>query len=415
MGKLTIQQCNQLYKQVGTPCFLINEDLFIENIQRIKCAFQKEYNNTIVSYSFKTNYIPYICKLAKNNGCKAEVVSYLEYQIAKQVGFAPKDIIMNSPLKRYEEFETAILEGAQVNIDSFYELSHLELIRKNHPNEELKVGIRVNVPIVDENGVSAIYGEEKVGRFGFVDDEIPDVVRRLRELNCEIICIHGHTSSKNRAIFNYIQISRRLIDVAEKYSLKPQYLDLGGGYFGPVPQGMFTDRHVPAYEEYATEIFKYLNKDEWFKANKPSIIIEPGMSVAASSMSYIARVHDIKHRVDRRIAQTDGTMFHVRQNMADFNLPFYIVAKEKTLQEQEETVHFAGASCMESDLIRRCTTKQKVDVGDYIVIDNVGAYTFVMASSFIQYLPYIAVVNGNGINKLRQSRDFDNFIEVFSV
>lgn len=415
MEKLTIQQCNQLYKQVGTPCFLINEDLFIENIQRIKRAFHNEYNNTIVSYSFKTNYIPYICNLAKNNGCKAEVVSFLEYQIAKQVGFAPEDIIMNSPLKRYEEFETAILEGALVNIDSFYELSHLKLIRKKHPKDELKVGVRINVPIVDENGVSAIYGEEKVGRFGFVDDEIPEVIRQLREMNCDIVCIHGHTSSKNRAIYNYIQISRRLIDVADKYSLKPHYLDLGGGFFGPVPQGMFTDRQVPTYEEYATDIFKYLNNDEWFKTNKPSIIIEPGMSVAASSMTYIARVHDIKHRVDRRIAQTDGTMFHVRQNMADFKLPFYIVTREESLREQEETVHFAGASCMESDLIRRCTTKQKVDVGDYVVIDNVGAYTFVMASSFIQYLPYIAVLKGDGIKKLRQSRDFDNFIEVFSL
>ena len=415
MEKLTIQQCDQLYEQVGTPCFLINEDLFIENIQRIKRAFHNKYNNTIVSYSFKTNYIPYICNLAKNNGCKAEVVSFLEYQIAKHVGFAPEDIIMNSPLKRFEEFETVILEGALINIDSFYELSHLELIRKKHPNEELKVGVRINVPIVDENGVSAIYGEEKVGRFGFVDEEIPEVIRQLREMNCDIVCIHGHTSSKNRAIYNYIQISRRLIDVADKYSLKPQYLDLGGGFFGPVPQGMFTDRHVPTYEEYATEIFEYLNNDEWFKTNKPGIIIEPGMSVAASSMTYISRVHDIKHRVDRRIAQTDGTIFHVRQNMADFKLPYYIVTREKSLLEQEETVHFAGASCMESDLIRRCTTKQKVDVGDFIVIDNVGAYTFVMASSFIQYLPYIAVINDNGIKKLRQSRDFDNFIEVFSL
>lgn len=415
MDKLTFQQCDQLYKQVGTPCFLINEDLFVENIRRIKRAFQNEYNNTLVSYSFKTNYIPYICNLAKSNGCKAEVVSFLEYQIAKQVGFAPKDIIMNSPLKRYEEFETAIFEGALVNIDSFYELSHLELIRKKRPNDKLKVGVRVNVSIVDENGVSAIYGEEKVGRFGFVDEELPEVIRRLREMNCDIVCIHGHTSSKNRAIYNYIQISRRLIDVADKYSLKPQYLDLGGGFFGPVPEGMFTDRHVPTYEEYASDIFKFLNKNEWFMANKPGIIIEPGMSVAASSMTYIARVHDIKHRVDRRIAQTDGTMFHVRQNMADFKLPYYIVTRERALQEQEETVHFTGASCMESDLIRRCATKQIVDVGDYVVIDNVGAYTFVMASSFIQYLPYIAVLKGDGIKKIRQSRDFDNFIEVFSL
>lgn len=415
MKKLTINQCDIVHQQVGTPCYLINEDLFVENLQHIKVAFLNEYEKTIVSYSFKTNYAPYICKLAKDYGFKAEVVSYLEYQIAKHVGFEPNDIIMNSPIKRYEEFETAILEGALVNIDSFYELSHLEKIRKSNPSKPIQIGIRINVPIVDESGVSAIYGEEKIGRFGFVDSELDEVIKSLQNLDCEIVCLHGHTSSKNRAISNYHQIGKRLIDVAKAYNLTPRYIDLGGGFFGPVPEGMFLDRHVPTYEEYAHDIFEYFNGFDWFVDNRPYIVIEPGMSVAASSMSYIARVHDIKHRDDRRIAQTDGTMFHVRQNMADFNLPYYIVTRDNTLQDQEETVHFSGASCMESDLLKRCSTKHKVNVGDYIVIDNVGAYTFVMASSFIQYLPYMAILKDNSVRMLRKSRDFENFIDIFSI
>lgn len=139
------------------------------------------------------------------------------------------------------------------------------------------------------------------------------------------------------------------------------------------------------------------------------------MSVAASSMSYLARVHDIKHRDDRRIAQTDGTMFHVRQNMAGFNLPFYVVTRNTAQLPTDEMVHFSGASCMESDLLKCCTTKQMIEEGDYIVIDNVGAYTFVMASSFIQYLPYVAAINDNAVKMLRKSRDFDNFIEIYSL
>lgn len=415
MKKLTINQCDIVHQQVGTPCYLINEDLFVENLQHIKAAFLNEYEKTIVSYSFKTNYAPYICKLAKDNGFKAEVVSYLEYQIAKHVGFEPNDIIMNSPIKRYEEFETAILEGALVNIDSFYELSHLVKIRKSNPSKPIQVGIRINVPIVDENGVSAIYGEEKIGRFGFVDSELDEVIKSLHDLDCEIVCLHGHTSSKNRAISNYHQIGKRLIDVAKAYNLTPKYIDLGGGFFGPVPEGMFLNRHVPTYEEYAHNIFEYFNTIDWFVNNRPYIIIEPGMSVAASSMSYIARVHDIKHRDDRRIAQTDGTMFHVRQNMADFNLPYYLVTRDNTLQNQEEKLHFSGASCMESDLLKRCSTNHKVSVGDYIVIDNVGAYTFVMASSFIQYLPFMAILKDGRVRMLRKSRDFENFIDIFSI
>ena len=415
MNKLSIEQCDLVYQQVGTPCYIINEELLVENLKRIKTAFQKEYEHTVVSYSFKTNYIPYVCRLALENGFKAEVVSFLEYQIARKVGYAPRDIIMNSPIKRYDEFEMAILEGSLVNIDSFYELSHLKKIFESYPNKSFEVGIRVNVPIVDEDGVSAIYGEEKVGRFGFVDSELAEVISSLKEMNCEIVCLHGHTSSKNRAIDNYRQIGKQLIDVACKYNLKPKYLDLGGGFFGPVPEGMFKDRHLPSYEEYASQIMDYLKNNEWFSENKPFIIIEPGMSVAASSMSYLARVHDIKHRDDRRIAQTDGTMFHVRQNMADFNLPFYVATRNTAQLPKDEMVHFSGASCMESDLLKCCTTKQMIEEGDYIVIDNVGAYTFVMASSFIQYLPYVAVIKDNKVKMLRKSRNFDNFIEIYSL
>lgn len=415
MRKLNIQQCDLIFQRAGTPCFLINEDMFVDNILRIKRAFQNEYERTIVSYSFKTNYIPYLCNVAREYGFKAEVVSFLEYQIAKHVGYAPMDIIMNSPIKRFDEFETAIMDGALINIDSFYELDHLKRIRNDYPGKDLHVGIRINVPIVDENGVSAIYGEEKIGRFGFVDSELSEVVGLLKELNCDIVCLHGHTSSKNRAVSNYKQIGRKLIDVAKAYQLTPHYLDLGGGFFGPVPEGMFKDRHIPTYEEYASEIMDYLKVDKWFSKYRPYIIIEPGMSVAASSMSYVAKVHDIKHRDDRKIAQTDGTMFHVRQNMAGFNLPYYIVTNSNHVLDQEEKVHFAGASCMESDLLKRCDTQQEVKEGDYLVIDNVGAYTYVMASSFIQYLPYVAVMKGDDVKVLRRSRDFDNFIDIFSL
>ena len=53
--KYNYNQLDQLFNEVGTPCYLVNEDLFLTNIRNIRDAFVSKYPNTIVGYSFKTN------------------------------------------------------------------------------------------------------------------------------------------------------------------------------------------------------------------------------------------------------------------------------------------------------------------------------------------------------------------------
>lgn len=80
----------------------------------------------------------------------------------EKVGFAPSNIIFNSPVKRKVEFFDALHSGALINIDSEYEVLYLEEYHKQNPEKDIKVGVRVNVAIKDENGNSAIYGDEKL-------------------------------------------------------------------------------------------------------------------------------------------------------------------------------------------------------------------------------------------------------------
>ena len=112
----TFEQCKKLELEIGTPAYLVNEDLFLNNLRDIRAAFKSLYQNIVVGYSFKTNYLPYLCKLALEQGCYAEVVSFLEYQIALKVGFTGNQIIFNGPIKRESEFVTALLNGSVINL-----------------------------------------------------------------------------------------------------------------------------------------------------------------------------------------------------------------------------------------------------------------------------------------------------------
>ena len=90
-----------------TPQYVFQEAAFVENYKRFEACFQRLYPNYRVSYSFKTNYTPYICNLVKNLGGYAEVVSMMEYALAKKLGYSDDKIIFNGPSK--EEFPECIL------------------------------------------------------------------------------------------------------------------------------------------------------------------------------------------------------------------------------------------------------------------------------------------------------------------
>ena len=123
-----------------TPQYVFQEAAFIENYKRFEACFQRMYPNYRVSYSFKTNYTPYICNLVKTLGGYAEVVSMMEYTLAKKLGYPDHKIIFNGPSK--EEFPDCIL-----NVDNLDELAEV-------PNK--KIGIRVNIDV----------GQGFVSRFG---------------------------------------------------------------------------------------------------------------------------------------------------------------------------------------------------------------------------------------------------------
>ena len=62
-------------KDLITPCFILDEQAYINNINNFKTTLNKYFEKNKIGYSFKTNSLPRLLKLAHDNGCFAEVVS----------------------------------------------------------------------------------------------------------------------------------------------------------------------------------------------------------------------------------------------------------------------------------------------------------------------------------------------------
>lgn len=131
-----------LYKEIQTPCFVLDERDLINSICGFQKALREKFCNSIVGYSVKTNSLPYILSIAKEHKCYAEVVSYHEYQLALRIGFKKSHIIYNGPLKSKNTFLDAITNRAIVNIETWREIEWLQDLPKDRI---WQVGIRLGM------------------------------------------------------------------------------------------------------------------------------------------------------------------------------------------------------------------------------------------------------------------------------
>ena len=96
-------------KELGTPFYIMDGDLYRTNIRNFLQAFKERYADVIAGYSFKTNYVPALCQIAKEEGAYAEVVSEMEYALARKLGF--NHIIFNGPIKKAPVLRDALNHG----------------------------------------------------------------------------------------------------------------------------------------------------------------------------------------------------------------------------------------------------------------------------------------------------------------
>ena len=172
-----------------TPCFIVDEKELKENIESLHDALKQTWDNYIIGYSYKTNSLLWIINYLKQQGVYAEVVSDLEFKLAKEINYDYKKIIFNGPNKGKKIFIDSIKKGSIVNIDSHREL---EWLKEERFDEEVSVGIRVNFNLEKECPGETAMGLDG-GRFGFSleNGDLEKVVKEIDELeNVKVSGIH---------------------------------------------------------------------------------------------------------------------------------------------------------------------------------------------------------------------------------
>jgi diaminopimelate decarboxylase len=385
-SKLNWKFLESLSTEYGDSFYLLDLKRFVSNFHEFLGAFRQFYPKTFIGYSYKTNYTPAICRQAHELGAYAEVVSGMEFDLARSLGIPTDRIIFNGPYKKRDTMEQVVLGKGMLHLDSLREVAVLEEIARSNPESELKVGVRCNFDI----------GEALESRFGFdVDsDSFREVRRRIERLsNVKVNGLHCHFPNRN--LESFISRTERMLELSRAaFSDRPDYINIGGGFFGKMSD--FLKRqfscHVPSYQEYASEIGSRIAA--FFSGappeEQPMLILEPGTALVADALRYLARVVSVKKVGTRNIATIAGSAFNIKPTSQDRNLPMTLIkCRSDAPAADSERFDICGYTCIETDYLFKGFAGA-VEEGDFALFENVGSYSVVMKPPFI--LPNVAML-----------------------
>lgn len=391
-----------------TPFYRVKEKDLLYDINLLKEALTKNWGNFIMGYSVKTNSLPWLLRYLKEHGFYAEVVSDMEYDLAKRLGYTDDRIIYNSPIKKREVWEQVLLGGGYVNFDSSYELQWIKDMSLQYPEREFNVGLRVNCDIGTLCPEEELV-EEEGGRFGYCyeNGKLKEAIKEITNLpNVKVAGLHLHSSTQSRTVKVYGALAKMAVKIAGEYGLELEFVDMGGGYFGGRDD-------KPNYLNYFEEIGKELRK--YFNPEKTKIIAEPGVSLISRGMTFETSVLDIKEIRNHKFIVTDGSRVNLNPLVTRHVYPHHIVYGTDTKDRVTETSQWVcGATCMEYDRLFEIVDDIALQPGDRVVYDTAGGYTMCLNPLFIHYFPAIWIEKEDGtLFQAREPWTNDEYIQKY--
>ncbi|XP_039466669.1 ornithine decarboxylase-like isoform X1 [Oreochromis aureus] len=372
----------QLYS-VGSeePFYVVNLDNILERhlqwislLPRVKPFYAVKCNNTTA-----------VLKMLSALDTGFDCASKAEIELALSLGVKPDDIIYAHTTKPLSHIRYACAH--RVNLMTFDNEEELLKISLVHPQAKLVIRIAV------DDSKSMVRLSPK---FGARLPTVRQLLERARELNLEVVGVSFHVGSgctKSSAFRQAIEDARCVFDVASFLGFQMRLLDIGGG-FSKI--GDFQEK----FEEFSQVINGSL--DEFFPpVSGLEVIAEPGRYYVESAFTLAVNV--IAKRVvveDRASKCTDGAescperlmMYYINDGVygsmscitfdpAHSKLEPYPHRAVKKSEPRYRSIIW-GPTCDSIDKITESYWIPELYVGDWLLVDNMGAYTVSVTTDF---------------------------------
>ncbi|XP_015113581.1 ornithine decarboxylase [Diachasma alloeum] len=334
-------------------------------------------------YAVKCNDSLIVLEVLASLGIGFDCASKVEINKVLEVGVDASKIIFANPAKPASHIRHAAAVGVDtMTVDNE---SELHKIKKLHPAAKIVIRIRCDAEVAQcqlgmKFGCDPIY-------------EAPTLLRLAMILNLDVVGVSFHVGSgcQDPPVFRRaIGHARTLFEMAKEIGYKPYLLDLGGGYPGDKGTciGKIADVVNSALSEY-------------FPNDDVHIIAEPGRFYVASAFTLATSIHSKRSVRTDKMSPNSVThnMYYINDGVyGSFNCLLYdhqhvtpIPLKSGCGKMIPSSIW--GPTCDGLDQVVENMLMHEMELGDWIIFENMGAYTLPVASPFNGFpIPKVHVV-----------------------
>jgi diaminopimelate decarboxylase len=387
---------------VGTPCYVYSAGAIRGAYTHLDTALG-DYPHAI-HYALKANSALEIVRLLRDLGASADANSMAEVDIALRCGFHPSQIMFTGVGKSADELARAIALGLKtINVESPGELDRLDRLAQDQ-GTIARVALRVN-PDIDARSHPHISTGLKTNKFGVPIDAAPAIFGEIRRRpGLEAVGVHSHIGSQITSIDPLLRAARAAVELAAALvadGIPLRHVDFGGGI------GISYDG-TPAIDaaEYARQLIEIV------RPTGLTALIEPGRVLVGPAGTLITRVVDVKHfEGTRRFVVLDAGMTELMRPA--LYGAFHRIEPVRRREGESIVADIVGPVCESTDTFARDRELPPVDVGDLMVVRDVGAYGAAMGSTYLRRpLPPEVLCDAGAWRVIRRRQTLDDMLRL---
>jgi len=371
-------------RDVGTPVYVYSAATIRDRYERLDKMLVSVPHR--IHYTLKANSSRALLELLRSLGAGADVVSGGELHRALNAGFAPAAIIFGGVGKTEREIAEALDAGILfLNAESEAEVRLIDRLAAAR-GIVADVSLRVNPEITLDAPHDYIKTGGRGHKFGIPYDEVVHVAEISATLpNVKLVGLDMHLGSQLSRIDPYREGTERLASIVAELARRGirtlEYLDIGGGL------GVRYDTEEPPdLRRFASIVLPTVAETGLM------LIMEPGRFVVGNAGALVSQVLYRKRSGGKDYVVADAGMTELLRP-SHYGAFHNIVAMRQ--RGDVRTVDVVGPVCESGDFLALNRDLDDVQPGDYIVIGDVGAYGYAMASNYNSRLrPAEVLVDG---------------------
>lgn len=374
-------QAHGLVDEDDTGLMFYDFDILSARVQEMQAAFP---TNALHAVAIKANPLVKVLAACVDMGTGMEAASLPELHLALAAGATAEQIVFDSPAKTPRELRFALAHGVTLNADNFSELARLDDLFKTWPASKPKpdVGLRIN-PQVGAGSIAATSVAETFSKFGVPLAEEHNIMRAYRRYPW-LTGIHVHMGSQGTPMHMLVLGIERIFALvkrieAERNGQPLVNFDMGGGLpavYRPEDPAISMHTYTQAIRERMPQLFQspyrlHTEFGRWIHANAAWAISRVEYSKATGAKTTL-------------LTHLGADMF--LRKCYDYNSWHHDIAAVDATGRlragRRYRYDIAGPLCFAADIIGYDVALPKVEAGDYLLIRDVGAYTYGMWSRY---------------------------------